>query len=366
MATELLALDEISSSQSQKEVTHNTALRQIEGRMVRAKDKDLTTPPGSPAAGDTYIVPAGASGVWSGHTNKIAHFYGGAWVFWTPIEGVRLWLNDEDIEYAFNGTSWVVNAGAGLTPPFADTTEIVKGSADATKKARLEVDGLTTGTTRVLTVQNRDYTLAGTDDITTHEAAADPHTGYQKESEKAAANGYASLDSGGLVPAAQLPAASSLPVADTTEIIKGSGDATKKIRFEVDGLTTATTRVLTVPDADMTLGDNAYLAGAMYNGAPTASMIMLHHVVTRQVIFPASLTGSQGKAGTAATAQTDFDIQKNGSSVGTMRFAASGTSATFIMASQQTFAAGDILKVVAPVTPDATLANITFTLSGTR
>lgn len=41
-------------------------------------------------------------------------------------------------------------------------------------------------------------------DLTTHAAAADPHAGYQKESEKAAANGYASLDAGGKVPAAQL------------------------------------------------------------------------------------------------------------------------------------------------------------------
>ncbi len=42
--------------------------------------------------------------------------------------------------------------------------------------------------------------------ITTHEAAADPHTGYQRESEKGAASGYASLDAGTLVPVAQLPA----------------------------------------------------------------------------------------------------------------------------------------------------------------
>lgn len=42
--------------------------------------------------------------------------------------------------------------------------------------------------------------------VTTHEGAADPHTGYQKESEKGQANGYASLDGTGKVPAAQLPA----------------------------------------------------------------------------------------------------------------------------------------------------------------
>jgi hypothetical protein len=36
----------------------------------------------------------------------------------------------------------------------------IVGSADATKKARFEVDGITTGTTRVLTVPNADGTIA--------------------------------------------------------------------------------------------------------------------------------------------------------------------------------------------------------------
>jgi len=45
----------------------------------------------------------------------------------------------------------------------------------------------------------------------------------------------------------------SLPVADMTAIVQGSGDATKQVRFEVDGLTAGVTRVLTVPDADLTL-----------------------------------------------------------------------------------------------------------------
>lgn len=44
-----------------------------------------------------------------------------------------------------------------------------------------------------------------------------------------------------------------LPVVDTTGIAKGSSDATKIVRFEVDGFTTATTRVLTPPNADATI-----------------------------------------------------------------------------------------------------------------
>ena len=48
-------------------------------------------------------------------------------------------------------------------------------------------------------------------------------------------------------------AAGAAAFVDTNPVVKGSADATKQVRFEVDGLTTATTRVLTVPDADLTL-----------------------------------------------------------------------------------------------------------------
>jgi hypothetical protein len=44
--------------------------------------------------------------------------------------------------------------------------------------------------------------------VAAHEAAADPHPGYQRESEKGQANGYAGLDATGKVPAGQLPAQS--------------------------------------------------------------------------------------------------------------------------------------------------------------
>lgn len=103
-----------------------------------------------------------------------------------------------------------------------------------------------------------------------------------------------------------------------------------------------------------------------YPGLPTASAILTRVPIARAVVFPASLAGSYGKASANATAQTDFDVQKNGSSFGTMRFAAAASTATFISASGSTFAAGDVLSVVAPATPDATLANVGFAITGTR
>lgn len=48
----------------------------------------------------------------------------------------------------------------------------------------------------------------------------------------------------------------SIPILpDTVPIVGGSADRSKRVRFEVDGLTTATTRVITVPDADIALAN---------------------------------------------------------------------------------------------------------------
>ncbi len=64
-----------------------------------------------------------------------------------------------------NGQAVVSTSNA----PFIDSTAIIKGSSDATKLLRIEVDGFTTGTTRVLTPPNFDgtiATLAGTETFT--------------------------------------------------------------------------------------------------------------------------------------------------------------------------------------------------------
>lgn len=62
-----------------------------------------------------------------------------------------------------NATGHITSITAGtapVNPPFVDTQTIIKGSADATKLLRFEVDGFTTATTRVLTAPNYDGTIA--------------------------------------------------------------------------------------------------------------------------------------------------------------------------------------------------------------
>lgn len=76
---------------------------------VNAKDKDLTTPPVSPANRDTYIVPSGATGTWSGKTGKLAFYYttDGLWHFLTPRKGWTVLIDDESAFYTWNGSAWV-------------------------------------------------------------------------------------------------------------------------------------------------------------------------------------------------------------------------------------------------------------------
>ena len=101
-----------------------------------------------------------------------------------------------------------------------------------------------------------------------------------------------------------------------------------------------------------------------YTGKPTANLVLQSYVFAAPVTLPAGLAGSWGTAATAATAATTFNIQKNGTNIGTMSFAASANTATFTMSSATEFNAGDVLTVVAPAVPDATLANIAWTLMG--
>jgi putative tail protein len=103
-----------------------------------------------------------------------------------------------------------------------------------------------------------------------------------------------------------------------------------------------------------------------FAGTSTPNLVVQRYVFAGTVTFPAGLAGSQGTAAIAATASTTYDIQKNATSVGTMMFAATATTATFAMPSATTFMTGDVLTVVAPPSPDPTLANLAWTLAGSQ
>ena len=109
-------------------------------------------------------------------------------------------------------------------------------------------------------------------------------------------------------------------------------------------------------------------AAGFYPGVPTSSAKVLRVPIARAVTFPGNFAGSYFTATANATGSTVFDVQKNGSSIGSITIAAGTTTATFTTTSgtAKTFAAGDVLAIIAPATADATLADPGFVLAGTR
>ncbi len=130
--TNNLVITLIEQSQSQKEVTANEAVTKIDAILnTGAKDKDLNTPPSTPSPGDVYIVGPSPTNEWTGLARFIA-YYDQYWRFIIPKEGMTLWVNDEDIQYTWNGTAWVPTSN--LTQ-FQNLTLLgVNATADSTNK----------------------------------------------------------------------------------------------------------------------------------------------------------------------------------------------------------------------------------------
>lgn len=94
--------------------------------MPRVKSVSTTTPPASPADGDSYVIPAGATGVWSGKTGQIARWSAQqttpAYDYAVPKKGWQVWVDDKGKAgqmWTYSGTAW---AGNFAVPTYADQT----------------------------------------------------------------------------------------------------------------------------------------------------------------------------------------------------------------------------------------------------
>jgi hypothetical protein len=98
----------------------------IQGKLVLAsaalKFFNSASDPGSPVSGDTY---------YNTTTNKIRYYNGSAWA----------------------------DVSSGITPTFSDSTFRIQDNGDATKQIAFEAAGITTGTTRTITVPDANVDL---------------------------------------------------------------------------------------------------------------------------------------------------------------------------------------------------------------
>lgn len=124
MATEILSVNELSSAVATKFPTYNEGLRQREGQITRVLSRAVTAPPVSPALGDAYIIPVGATGDWAGLTDYVVHWYVNGWKYYIPFEGMQVRIVDELPEtFAYDGTNWVVGLAAA-TPAAVSVTSV--------------------------------------------------------------------------------------------------------------------------------------------------------------------------------------------------------------------------------------------------
>lgn len=119
------------------------------------------------------------------------------------------------------------------------------------------------------------------------------------------------------------------------------------------------------------LGENlpeaAYDINASKAGQPGTSEVVLTWPMVRSITFDDDFDGSVAVAGTAAgdSGGATFSIKLDGVEVGTLFFDEAETAGVFTSDSGGvSFAAGEVLTIVAPASQDSTLADIGVVLAG--
>lgn len=103
-----LALSYIASAQAQKEITHNTALNDLDFLTKTAViDTTIATPPTAPNTGDCYIIAPSPTGAWSGYAGCLAGYYGG-WSIKQPQAGWTVWTVSSNRLLYYTGTGWAL------------------------------------------------------------------------------------------------------------------------------------------------------------------------------------------------------------------------------------------------------------------
>ncbi len=184
------------------------------------------------------------------------------------------------------------NYGTSGTLAIADANFSITGSSDVTKVAKFEVDGLTTATTRTFTlpdVTDTIVTLTATQTLTNKTLTG---------------------------PTINTP---TLTVTDSGLSITGSSDATKILKFEVDGFTGSTTRTITIPDST---GEMCLIAATQNLTNKTLTAPAINGTVTTSgLTMPAFTLGGtvtlngQSFSGTCANGGTFTTIDINGGTV---------------------------------------------------
>lgn len=109
MNTDRFSLPLVYAGQAQKEMTVNEAMARIDLLLGATVDSfGLDTPPSAPALGQCWIVGSSPTGDWTDHAGAVAGWTAGGWRFVVPRAGLTVWVVDQGLWAAHNGSIWVV------------------------------------------------------------------------------------------------------------------------------------------------------------------------------------------------------------------------------------------------------------------
>lgn len=140
--TNHLGITTVSAAQSQKEVTINNAIKQIDALLNSGvEDMTHTAPPMSPVEGTNYIIAATATGAWAGLEDYIALYYDSGWHYIEPNQGAMIWNNDDSSMYVYDNGAWGIFAGGAVG--FANVPLFgVNATADSTNKLAVKSESM--------------------------------------------------------------------------------------------------------------------------------------------------------------------------------------------------------------------------------
>lgn len=111
--TQRFNLPYIMPSQAQKHVTHNEAVRLIDGLLhIHLVDIDANTPPTAPVEGHAFGLGNAPTGNWAQQAGQIAIWQDGAWAFCTPVHGMVAWVAAQTRLMAFTNSGWAEAVGS--------------------------------------------------------------------------------------------------------------------------------------------------------------------------------------------------------------------------------------------------------------
>ena len=180
---------------------------EFSGGIITCLSSDVK-PPIITSATSALIFETDTNKWWQPIGNEWVEVPGGSGASWGTITGTL--STQTDLQNALNGKSATGHNHDSTYAAIVHTHPAVDIS-DSTATGRSVLTATDAASART-TIDAAQSTV-----VTTHEGLSDPHTQYQRESEKAAANGYASLDVNTRVPTAQLGTGT----PDTTKFLRG-------------------------------------------------------------------------------------------------------------------------------------------------